>query len=323
MEEKNPQILKKILLGLLVFLGVVLFAVVYTVIDSRIHRQKDPTSPEAYGVDSLDAVVKPPFEIEIWQKNEKLSEEPDPYTRMIVYEPQAKYYTRVPLKLEPGQSVTTTFDPMTMPTPREYALIATVYCDEGVVRCTYDLPVQDLVTMKASSDLVPAVYGGDIRADNSDVIQSTDGVITGSGSFSFSISDRIRNHLVSLYDKAYANPVSKMMLNQIETNSGIKLSDYYKLEKLKDVYPDAPYELQDYERLVLTTRLTVEALHPTKPDVSVASAVLEIKSCTWWLNSDIVPFSVFEEAGIPNYEYSVVTVVSYEQSDMLLMDLYS
>ena len=323
MEEKNPQILKKILLGLLVFLGVVLFAVVYTVIDSRIHRQKDPTSPEAYGVDSLDAVVKPPFEIEIWQKNEKLSEEPDPYTRMIVYEPQAKYYTRVPLKLEPGQSVTTTFDPMTMPTPREYALIATVYCDEGSVRCTYDLPLKDLVTMKASADLVPAVYTGDIRADNSDVLQSPNGIIQGSHSFSFSISDMIRNHLVSLYDKAYMNPASKMLLNQIETNSGIKLSDYYRLEKLKDVYPDAPYELQEYERLVMTTHLTVEALHPTKPGAALASAVLEIKSYSWWLNSDDMPRSVFDDAGIPNNEYSVVTVVSYEQSDMLLLELNS
>ena len=320
MEEDRSRKMKTLLKYLLVFLALILAGVIYTVIDSRIHRQRDTTSPEAYGVDSVDAILQPPFEIEIWQKNDKLSEKSDPDSHLGVYEPQAKYYVRVPLKMEAGNTVCTTYDPLVMPSSSQYALIATVYCDEGTVRCTYDLPAQDLVTMKASSDLVPAVYAGDIKADNSDVVQSPDGVITGNRSFSFSISDAVRNQLISRHDRNYASSFAEIYLGKVESEADVKLKDYYTLEKLKDAYPDAPHEIQDFERIVMTTHLRVEAMHPTKPDVVLAAAVFEIRSYSWWLGSDSVPPSVFEEAGIPNREYSVVTVVSYEQSDALLLE---
>ncbi len=321
--EENSQKAKTVLKYLLIFLALILVGIVYTIIDARIHQKRDTTSPEAYGVDSLDAIIQPPIEIEIWQKNDKVSEKSNPADHFGIYEPQAKYYTRIPLKLEVGASVCTTYDTLLMPSPSEYSLIASVFYDEGTVRCTYDLPVKNIVTMKASSDLVPDMYSGDIQTDNSDVVQSPNGCITGNRSFSFSISDAVRNRLISRHDAAFKTPYAEIYLSQIESEAHVDLNDYYYLEKLKDVYPDAPNEIQDCERIVLTTHLTVEAMHPTKQDVVIASAVLEIKSYSWWLNTDSKPQSLFTDAGIISKEYSVVTVISYEQSDMLLMDLYS
>lgn len=323
MNEQPKPILKPILKGLLIFLAFVITAVLYVVIDSRIHRQRDTTSPEAYGVDSLEPLLEPPIDIEIWQKNEKLSDSPDPYAHMTIYEPQAKYYTRIHLNLEPGTSITTTFNPMSMPSPHDYSLIATMFYDLGSIRCTYDIPMQALVTSKASSDLVPAIYSGEINADNSDAFQSPNGIVIGNRSFSVSISDEVRNMLLSRYEPAYKTTYAEIYLRRVESEAGVNLNDFYKLEKLKEVYPDAPYELANLQRIVLTTHLTVEAMHPTKPDIALATVVLEIKSYSWWLESDSFMASVFEEAGIPNNEYSVVTVVSYEQSDALLLEEYS
>lgn len=321
MEEERPIKPWSVWKYLLLIFAVILIGVAYTLIDARLRRQRD--TPEAYGLHSLEAVLQPPLEIEIWQKNDRLSEKSDPYSHLGVYEPQAKYYTRVPLTLEEGASVCTTYDPMRMPSSCQYALIASVFYDEGTVRCTYDLPAKDLVTLKASGDLVPAIYEGDVMADNDDAFSSPDGVVTGNRSFSFSISDAVRNQLISRHDAAYKSPYAEIYLRRVESEANVNLSDFYTLEKLKDVYPDAPHEIRDLQRIVMTTHLTVEAMHPTKPNVAVAEAVLEIQSYSWWLNADAVSPSVFEDAGIPNSEYSVVTVVSYEQSDMLLMELYS
>ena len=291
--EENRRRLRAVLTSVLILAALIVSAVLYTVIDARLHRQRDNDSPEAYGLDSLEAVLTPPMEIEIWQKNDMLSAEPDPQFRMDVWEPKARYYTRIPLELKPGVSVCTTCDPFTMPSPHMYSLIASVFYDLGTVRCTWDIPAKDAVTLKASSDYVPDIYASDLKVDNTDVTRSPDGVIVGNRSFSFSISDEIKNNLFARFDNAYHSDFAEMALRKVEEQAGVDLDDYYTLEKLKDTYPDAPFALQNLERVVLTTHLTVEAMHPTKPNTPVARAVLEIKSFSWWLNSTNTPSSRF------------------------------
>ncbi len=44
---------------------------------------------------------------------------------------------------------------------------------------------------------------------------------------------------------------------------------------------------------------------------------LEITSYTWWLNTFEIPIQEFQDQGVSNYEYSVVKLISYSQSEMM------
>ena len=52
-------------------------------------------------------------------------------------------------------------------------------------------------------------------------------------------------------------------------------------------------------------------------DIVLAKMELEITSYTWWLNTFEIPIKEFQDQGISNYEYSVVKLVSYSQSEMM------
>ena len=58
-------------------------------------------------------------------------------------------------------------------------------------------------------------------------------------------------------------------------------------------------------------------MHPGKSDVVLAKMELEITSYTWWLNTFEIPMQEFRDQGVSNYEYSVVKLLSYSQSERM------
>ena len=81
-------------------------------------------------------------------------------------------------------------------------------------------------------------------------------------------------------------------------------------------------DLQNLKRVVMTNYLTVQAMHPLKEDTPVATAVLEITTCSGWYGieqKEVIIGLAFDWCD-PNCNTGKVTVVSYEQSDFLGME---
>ena len=124
--------------------------------------------------------------------------------------------------------------------------------------------------------------------------------------------------MINIFDDKYSeNKLADSLITNMESQGKIKLRDYYELEDFKDVYPDGPKSFMGLQRLAYTTHLTVEGMHPSKSDIVLAKMELEITSYTWWLNTFEIPIQEFQDQGVSNYEYSVVKLISYSQSDMM------
>lgn len=87
------------------------------------------------------------------------------------------------------------------------------------------------------------------------------------------------------------------------------------LQKLHDVYPDAPEEYDQVVRSVTTTVLTINAMHPTKEDVIVATADIQIRTYSEWQTDPYMEGLIGFEEEYQETIYSEITVLSYEQSD--------
>lgn len=106
----------------------------------------------------------------------------------------------------------------------------------------------------------------------------------------------------------------------LEKYYGVDLKDYITKENLSDLYPDAPKELNDIYRYVFTTHVTIHAKHPTKTDVTVATAVLEIRQISEWQGTNGETRHMLDLAKCYEENHTEIVVESYEQSDMFAFE---
>ncbi len=306
-----PKPLKIVLCAI----GIVLAVYIYAFWGSKLENDnKDARTPEMYGLDSLEYQAEPVMEIRVWQRNEKEYED---YPERNVNNPI--FYNIVPLSLKSGVSVETKTTATQFYNLED--VIEVVY--DGNMTGHYDIAARNMVH-----------YGG--TTDNFYELDRTndDGTFSGNRKMMLRVGNTYEFSLLQASLDPYDSTISdtsqgraQAEISRIETSRGINYKDYYHFEYFFDIYPDTPEVQAEYgnlrksKRLVLTNYLTIQAMHPTKPEVPVATAVLEITRYSDWFGTKLTPEEIrygFTRCDLNHYT-STVTVVSYEQSDALSM----
>lgn len=304
----------------LIVLGIILAVFVYSFWGSKLESQnKNTKTAEAYGVDSLYAEPEPIMEIRVWQRNEKDVMKYREYSRMSDF-----FFERIPLKLIKGETVDTTCDRTKISSETLCSAIIEVIYD-GDISGSYNISMPNIVDYTGEISEIPS-YGG-----NSDKIRrSKDGAFEGNRHMTLSVRDPTELEIVVSMDNTVPENTrrsAEAILREYENLYGIRWRDHYRTERFVNVYPevaalgiDEYLNLKQYKRVVMTSYLTIHAMHPLKEDTPVATAVLEITSYSSWFGklSDSEVGYVFQFCD-PNLHYSTVKVVSYEQSDFYAM----
>ncbi len=299
------RILRMIVIGLCIF--AVAFA--YIFLDSRFEsRNKVERTAEAYGLDSLNYEVEPIMDIRIWQRNDRDYRD---YPERVPY--SSFFYNIIPITLREGESVETCYD-----RAANYSAvtnrIAFDIAYDGNITGSYTISAPYIVTYSGKSEKIPA-NGVDANARTND-----DATFSGNKEITVSIDELAVSYLVPYVDPSSTNDIAQTRMKNLE-NDGINWKEHYVTESFFDVYPEAAGKeseypmLKQYKRLIMTTYLTVCAMHPTKTEVPIATAVLEIKTTSCWYGklSDAERSYVYTICDPTNY-YTTVTVVSYTQS---------
>lgn len=312
--DKNPdfrKILKVIVIGFGIFVAV--FA--YVFLDSRFEsKNKVEKTAEAYGVDSLTYEAEPIMEIRVWQRNDKeFSDYPDKNTR------SSFFYNIIPLTLRVGESVETSYD-RTVNSSLYYAPITFDILYDGDITGSYTIVAHDIVTYSGKSNKIPS-SGVDKNA-----LTNNDATFSGNREITVAVEELAVGYLVPYVDPTSTNSIAKTRMRNLE-NDGIDWEEHYVTENFFEAYPEESGmesefpTLKQYKRLIMTTYLTVNAMHSTKQDVPVATAVLEISTTSCWFGklSDSERAYVYSICE-PTCYYTTVKVVSYEQSAFLAME---
>lgn len=293
---------------------IIISFIVYIFISAS-NSSEDVYNPAAYGRDSLETVAEPVLTVQVWQRNDReFSDYIDLYSR-----DNAFFYNHIPLEMNTGGSVKTnnTEDLLTTDYFGGSNICITVNYD-GPITGEYD-EIRYLCYSKDSIE-IPAQRGS--GTDDS-VFTPEDGTFTGNETITFSFDnyayllfDAIDN--VSTDDKS----IRSMQLRDREMGTGLDFDDYSYVQDFLDVYPDADQKLKDLRRIVFTTYVTVNGMHPTKQDIVMASAELALTSYSEWtlINAPGEVQDIFHEGGYSNIPYSEVSVISYTQSDTFNMN---
>ncbi len=301
---------------ILIIFAVVFAAFVYSFWGSKLESQnKDIRTPEAYGLDSLEYQAEPVIEIRVWQRNDKNFDDYPERSELDSF-----FYTILPLSLETGSSIDTVCYPSV---GWNNAVMEILY--DGNISGFYDIK-GNMLDYTGETDKLPS-YG----ISGVDVRRSTDGTFGGNQKVTLSVFNYTDTDIKMSLDpslSAKARGQYRSHLQSLENRYAFRFEDYYHTESFHEVYPDAPVQeeayknLKNFQRIVMTNYLTVQAMHPTKPNTPVATAVLEITQYSSWFGKNLNDAEVdFVLGKCDRYASSgKITVVSYEQSDSFSME---
>ncbi len=301
----NP-VVKKILLTLAAFSAFVLAAILYSFIDSRVSVKPELDTPAAYGVDSLEYEAPPVMYLTVWQRNDKDSLEYDiePYSPF--------YFEKTELILREGETILSITNP-TVPFSDTFKGLTFTIDYNGTIQGQYDIHKYQHLYYGGNSDMVPRSWSG-----TTEFLTNSDSAFSGVKSVTFNVlqysvinEDRYTGKSNMPHEKYVDNWLSKY-----EVSDTFDRENFCVLQSFHEVYPDAPEVLADYERSITTTCLTINAMHPTKKDIVIATAVIQIKTYSTWYSETQLGYEdllLFKE--YPNVLYSEISVKSYEQSD--------
>ncbi len=305
----------------LIVLGIFAAVFIYSFWGSKLESQNKTTrTAEAYGVDSLYAEPEPIMEIRVWQRNEKDELDYPEHSLLSDF-----FFERVPLKLKKGKTVDTTYDRLKMSSdPTWSAVIDVVY--DGNITGSYNIVLPHIIDYTGETNMIPSqgVSGENVRRNN-------DATFDGNRHMTLSVNDYAELYLaVSLDHSRPGNQRghSETILRDMENLYGVRWKDHYRTEQFIHVYPEVAAiglndhpNMKQFKRVVMTTYLTVHAMHPLKENTPVATAVLEITSYSRWFGKlTAEELSYVGQFCDRNLHYSTVKVVSYEQSDFFAME---
>ena len=303
MNESRPKPLH-IILGIA---GVIIAAVLYTVLGSKIgNPPAEEYTPEAYGVEKLEAEAPPAMQIAVWQRNEK---NPEHFDRGFYHK---TFYDMVELPMEEGGTVRTISENSLIEYYDDNSETALQILFEGPISGRYELGYSSALHYSKDNDVMPAA--------NDKAFSNPGASFNGNDIVTISVHDIV--HYVFERDSvAWGNVDSDSEQSTIWEQEGqFDLNDYLTYEKIIDIYPDAPPEYQDLYRAVVTTHLYIYGNDPVKQDIVLAEAVLELKSHSRWIGLPPGQEDIFTAHGYENKSFTDVTVVSYTQSDSYALE---
>lgn len=311
---KNDLLHVKIVKITLAVIGIFLAIFIYSFLGSKLSGD-DHYAPAAYGRDSLEAVAEPVLTVQVWQRNDReFSDYSDLYQRDNSF-----FYSLIPLEMNAEDSVKTN---------KTENLLTTDYFGTAhiVFTVNYDGPITGESTplrhacYAQSSQKIPAQYSS---GNNDSVFSAEDGNFSGNETITLSFDNYSYLLADGLDDSTHRDDnVRAMQVRDREMGTDLDFDDYSYVQDFLDVYPDADQKLEDLQRIVFTTYVTVNGMHPTKQDIVMASAELALTSYSEWTlnNEGTEVHDAFIEGGYSNIPYSEVSVVSYTQSDTFSMD---
>lgn len=302
MNESRPKPLH-IILGVA---GVIIAAALYTVLGSKIgNPPAEAYTPEAYGVEKLEAEAPPAMQIAVWQRNDV---NPAHFDRGFHHK---TFYDMIELPMEEGGTVCTITENSLIEKYDDNTTAAMQIFFDGPISGRYELGYSTALYYSGDNDEIPRYEPGFFHNDNA----------------SFSWNDLVTIAVAPLTDYVfYANDYDPNRfyaeaIEACEQHGNFDLDDYLIYENIMDVYTDVPDEFQDLYRAVLTTHLYIYGHDPVKQDIVLAEAVLELKSYSRWIGLGAgQPEAVFASHGFENKSYTDITVVSYSQSDSYALE---
>ena len=304
----------------LIVLGIILAVFVYSFWGSKLDSQnKDTRTAEAYGLDSLYAEPEPIMEIRVWQKNEKDWTDYPEHDSLSDF-----YFERIPLKLKEGETVDTTYDRSKQSSEYVWSAIIDVIYD-GNITGSCNIVIPYMVDYTGETDRIPSyrVTGENVRRSDDATFEGNRQMTLSVRNFSHDLADSL-DHSLTVEQRGSAETT----LRNCENLYGVRWKDHYRTEQFIHVYPEAAAiglddhpNMKQFKRVVMTTYLTIHAMHPLKEDTPVATAVLEITSYSRWFGKlTAEELSYVGQFCDRNLHYSTVKVVSYEQSDFFAME---
>lgn len=306
-EHSSKSIWKTVLIVLAAFVVMILYVFVSSAAGSK--HSKGITA-DMYGVDSLECVGEPVMKIYVWQRNDKDIETNTQYLGASSY-----FYDLVPLTLKPGERVSTEKDIFDMQYTA-HNLITVEY--DGEVFGEYEIKVLNQLSYSGSKEAVPGLqYSGSTGGKTG----SAPRFVQEDSSFSGNkiVTLNIENMISGIMNEKFTGQ-DNITAARLLKEHDVDVNDYLTKEKLSDLYPDAPEELKDLYRYVFTTHVTIHAKHPTKADVIVATAVLEVRQISAWQGTNGEIRRMLDLAKCYEENHTEIVVESYEQSDMLAFE---
>ncbi len=298
------SITRKILYSAAGFAAFILVAILYSFIDSRVANKPELDSPEAYGLESLEYVADPVMDLIVWQKNHL-----DPYEYKDIEYGSEFFFEKTVLPLRVGETVVSHMDDALS---IYYGTLTFTIEYDGKITGQYDFTKPEVLFYGGDNTKVQARWWG-----SDDSFTEDDATFVGDKSVTVSIPQYCIINREYYYGNSHVkhDKYVEDWLKDRPVRDSFDRENFCVLQKFHDVYPDGPEEYEKVERSVTTTVLTFHAMHPTKEDVIVATADIQIKTYSEW---QIDPYMegqmrFFEE--YPPRIYSEITVLSYEQSD--------
>ena len=298
------SITRKILYTAAGFAAFILAAILYSFIDSRVANKPELDSPEAYGLESLEYEAEPILDLIVWQKN-----------ALDIYEYDIPgysefYYEKTVLPLRKGETVLSHTDTKIIQSSE--GLTFTVEYD-GQITGQYDFTKNEVLYYGGNNDKIPGMWWG-----SDEYMSNSDATFEGDKSVTFHIPQ------YAPINTAYYNGSSNVKhdkyveqwLEKRIVRDSFDRENFCVLQKFHEVYPDAPEALEKVERSVTTSLLTINAMHPTKKDIVVATAEIQIKTYSMWQIDGSLEYE--DWLFLQDYQetvYSEITVLSYKQSD--------
>ncbi len=273
--------------------------------------------PQAYGRKTLDYQAKPVITFIVWQKNEIGYQSERAWIGGGYQSPASKiFYTRKHINLTAGNKLLTTSSANgSEPVMR---LPFTVVYD-GKFHGWTDIILKEVLYYDKDDNTVPGYWFESVEGDF-----NKDGTFDGNDRLALSIAQISAEYPEYYEQQTTVKPREyfRDWVSQYETTEEFDFDRFFRLESFHDVYPDAPEIFTDFERVVLTQRIYIEAYHPYKSDLIVASGVIAVNTYSSWNTFFSSPE---EEAAFELYDYErggyrEFEVDSYSQSDWFSME---
>ena len=311
MEERSPknavlQTVKTVLIVLAVFAAAILYIFVSSAVQGKNYKGK---TSDMYGTDSLEYVGESVMKVYVWQKNEKDTKSNTQYLSGSSY-----FYDLVPLALKKGEKVSTKKDIFADPHyfNTDQILLTVEY--DGEIYGEYEIKVLNQVWYSGSKEAIPGLqYEGNSggKTGSAPAFYQNDASFSGNKV----VTLMLQKMIYTIVENATNIEAARLLKDH-----NIDVNDYKSIEKLHDIYPDAPEELKDVYRYVFTTHVTIHAKHPTKSDVTVATAVLAVRQISEWQGTTGETRMMLNEAKCYEENHTEIVVESYTQSDMFAFE---
>ena len=271
---------------------------------------KEYEYPQAYGRTSLEYSAEPVVKLIVWQKNDV------PFgSKDMGY--QKEYYDKKEMKLIEGERMTFAGEDAVGMHAVDYYPITFLY--NGRIEGGFDVKIPYFLYYERTDERVPGAWEPEFTSlfDRDVSFEGVDKVTLGFPYlYAADYSDYYRNGTAYTPKEYFAN-----WIDLYETADGFDFDRFFRLERFDEAYPDSPTLLHDFERNILTMRLSFEAYDPHDNKTVVAKGVIAVRYYSKWhkLYTSPAEEEAFRRLGYPNEKYAEITVEEYAQSDRYSM----